>query len=538
MIHSSRIIVRSHSNIYTHQPLRPSLTRLFCHNKRTSLLKNTKRLFHQELPKLVQEQRQEPILTEFVYGRKRIYTSLQTIGKTKSNSVSKGRVAAPIATSPMSWEWIQPIIEDNDKEKKKEWYQLVTNRNRFSVLHSIKQNLREMFLPVGYPESVHDCYKKFHLWLFFETYVGSAIGVLCSQAMLASLGLGAVEATGGAVAIQWVLKDGIGEIGKLFFIKRYASSFDSHPKTWKFVCELLSSVGSFLQLCTSVVSPKLFLPLAAAGNTFELIHESIWIASHMTFTKHFSPNGNIGDIVAKDDAQMSTAHLLGMLTGVGIISISHSPMFLFGIFAILSPLNIWTTCKMLHTAEFEILNQAKLTLLGRKFIDSGGISVIDYEQLKDHEAGFGEWIKPSYYGSSKDNIVKIRMGSSAEKAFASSGEVQEIVKVLKHENYLLNYHKNTMWILFHQDAESNDVIKSILHSLKFYEQLTRTEIVKEKDWERYMYTLEDSLNWTRENYKKFITELDKKNWQSDIVYWNDSGMRLDWKSYEDKDRSF
>jgi hypothetical protein len=54
--------------------------------------------------------------------------------------------------------------------------------------------------------------------------------------MLASLGLGTAEATGGAVAIQWVLKDGIGEVGKLFFIKRYASSFDSHPKTWKFVC--------------------------------------------------------------------------------------------------------------------------------------------------------------------------------------------------------------------------------------------------------------------------------------------------------------
>jgi hypothetical protein len=81
--------------------------------------------------------------------------------------------------------------------------------------------------------------------------------------MLASLGLGTVEATGGAVAIQWVLKDGIGEFGKLFFIKRYASSFDSHPKTWKFVSELLSSFGSFLQLCTCVASPKLFLPLAA-----------------------------------------------------------------------------------------------------------------------------------------------------------------------------------------------------------------------------------------------------------------------------------
>lgn len=110
-----------------------------------------------------------------------------------------------------------------------------------------------------YPESVHECYAKFHAWLFLETYVGSAvrvlkymqtafivaglltieplkkIGVLCSQAMLASLGLGEAEAAGGAVAIQWVLKDGIGEVGKLFFIKRFASSFDSHPKTWKMV---------------------------------------------------------------------------------------------------------------------------------------------------------------------------------------------------------------------------------------------------------------------------------------------------------------
>ncbi|KAI8644146.1 vitamin B6 photo-protection and homoeostasis-domain-containing protein [Parasitella parasitica] len=208
----------------------------------------------------------EPILTELVYGRKRIYTSLQTIGKTKSATASKGRIAAPVTTSPMSWEWIQPA-EDNN-QKKKEWYQLKQNKNGFGALNAMKQNMREMFLPVGYPESVHDCYQKFHTWLFLETYVGSAIGVLCSQAMLASLGLGTVEATGGAVAIQWVLKDGIGEIGKLFFIKRYASSFDSHPKTWKFVCELFSTVGSFLQLCTSVVTPKLFLPLAA-GKLFD-----------------------------------------------------------------------------------------------------------------------------------------------------------------------------------------------------------------------------------------------------------------------------
>lgn len=217
---------------------------------------------------------------------------------------------------------------------------------------------------------------------------------------------------------------------------------------------------------------------------------------------------------------MSTAHLMGMLTGVGLISVSHSPMFLFGLFAVLSPINIWSTIKMLNAAEFEILNQAKLSLLGRKFIDTG--AVVEYEQLRKHEVGFGEWIKPSYGKNKEGRIaVKIKMGASAEQSFGSSGEVQGVVNVLKHENYLLNYHQNTMWILFHQDSTSNDVIKSILHSLKFHDQLAKSNITKENDWDGYVNVLEETLSWTKNNYPKFVADLDQKNWQSDIVYWND-----------------
>jgi hypothetical protein len=93
------------------------------------------------------QKKREPILTELVYGRKRIYTSLQTIGKIKPATTSKSRIAAPVTTSPMSWQWVQPQ-EDNQKQKK-EWYQLRQNRNGTSAMNSIKQNMREMFLPVG-----------------------------------------------------------------------------------------------------------------------------------------------------------------------------------------------------------------------------------------------------------------------------------------------------------------------------------------------------------------------------------------------------
>ncbi|KAI9492129.1 vitamin B6 photo-protection and homoeostasis-domain-containing protein [Zychaea mexicana] len=156
------------------------------------------------------------------------------MAKGKPATTGKTRIGSPVTSPPLSWQWLQnsentlastSTAIGGDKPERRD--------NRIHILGSLKQSMREMFLPVGYPESVHSCYKKFHLWLGLETYVGSAIGVLCSQAMLSSLGLGAAEATGGAVAIQWVLKDGIGEFGKLFFIKQFASSFDSHPKSWK-----------------------------------------------------------------------------------------------------------------------------------------------------------------------------------------------------------------------------------------------------------------------------------------------------------------
>ncbi|KAF7726477.1 hypothetical protein EC973_008712 [Apophysomyces ossiformis] len=473
------------------------------------------------------------ILTENIYGRTRIYTSLPTMAKGKAATTSNIRLASPVTSQPLSWEWLHNEDDHNAAPSSKSWTRKRSGIGGYGIVGTIKQNLREMFLPVGYPESVHPCYKKFHLWFGLETFVGSTIGVLCSQAMLASLGLGTIEATGGAVAIQWVLKDGIGEFGKLFFIKRYASSFDSHPKTWKFMCEIFSSIGSFLQLCTSIAPPKFFLPLAAVGNTFELIHESVWFASHMTFTKHFAPTGNIGDIVAKDDAQMSTAHLLGMLAGVSLITVSHSPMFLFGAFAILSPINIWSTIKMLNSAEFEILNQAKLTLLSRTFIDTG--KVVDYKQLRDREIGFGEWIKP--YGPKGGISIRLKLGVSADQAYGSTEEVQHGVKLLKNENYLVNFHKDTMCVLFHEDAGSNDVIKSILHSLKFHDLITSKGIRKEKDWDAYMSAMEDSLVWSKEQFPTFAAELDMKEWQSDAVYWNDSGVRLTWEGRETEDNS-
>jgi len=84
--------------------------------------------------------------------------------------------------------------------------------------------------------------------------------------------------------------------------------------------------------------------------------------------------------------------------------------------------------------------------------------------------------------------------------------------LFQNENYLLNYHNDCMWIMFHDDAES---------SLRFHDILKNQGIKKETDWEQYDKAMRDSLEFTREKFPGFVASLDSKDWQSDSVYWND-----------------
>ncbi|KAG9296544.1 hypothetical protein G9A89_015136 [Geosiphon pyriformis] len=462
-------------------------------------------------PDIGETENDKPILTELHYGRTRVYTTLPP-ASTHSPTSSKSSPAT--SSPPLYWQW-QPHTSSAG---------IPTVRGPVSsFMGSIKQSLSAMFLPVGYPETVHECYAKFHIWLALETFIGSSTGVLCSQAMLSSLGLGHAEAAAGAVAIQWYFRM---VLENFFSLKDLPTPSTPTQKLGKwYISEIFAITGYFLQLCTCIAKPAYFLPLASLGNAFESIQYSIFGATHMAFIRNFALSGNIGDIVAKDDAQMSLAHLLGMLCGVGLITISHEPAFLFSCFAILAPLNMSATIALLNSAQFEILNQAKLSLIARQYIDCGEVPTM--EELKDREIGFGEWIRPK-----KSPIgVKIRMGVPASDAFRESEHVRRSLSVLGNENYLLNFQPNSniIDILYHSDTESNDVIKSILHSLKFHDLvLTANRSINSRsiDDDTIAKAMQESHSWTNQKFGKFVAELDDKDWQSDVVFWKDKKIVL------------
>jgi hypothetical protein len=86
-------------------------------------------------------------------------------------------------------------------------------------------------------------YMSYTLWQAVTNFATTANGVLASTFLLYSVGLGA-GAIPTAGAMNWVLKDGLGQLGTLLFGKAIAHNFDIHSKTWYFMSFLLLSTAT------------------------------------------------------------------------------------------------------------------------------------------------------------------------------------------------------------------------------------------------------------------------------------------------------
>ncbi|KAH9831583.1 vitamin B6 photo-protection and homoeostasis-domain-containing protein [Rhodofomes roseus] len=398
--------------------------------------------------------------------------------------------------------------------------------------------LRQMFLPTNFPQSVHRSYLPFHGLQFFETIFGTVVSVLCNQAMLTSVGVSAEGSIFGAVAVQWIIKDGAGEVAKLFFIRRFSPYFDSHPKTCTLFGESIVALGSALQIGTILVnpSPTNFLLCAAGGNAMKLIGYAVWFTTHMKWVRYFSLQGNMGDVAAKDEAQTSLAQLVGYAAGIGLLTFSHSPAYLYGLYSLCTPAHLVATVAMMRLATFETLTVPRLTVLAREYATPNGKQVVpSYKELEDaRETGvFGE-----YFKSKKDRYVALAprvadvVGRDAEPE-ASRWDI--CTNTFWNEKYMLypsaSSPSQPTSVFYHPDATSDDTLRSVLHAARLQHLMAGSPT---PNAEALREALAESYAWTTEQFDGFKTALEEKGWRTDEVGFADHGHRLLWGAEADR----
>ena len=94
------------------------------------------------------------------------------------------------------------------------------------VASTAPQELASAMLPHGYPSSVKDGYDKYVIGQMAGAITGSASGVFSMQALLYAVGLGQ-GAIPMAAALNWVIKDGLGQLGGMLAVHLINTKFDS-----------------------------------------------------------------------------------------------------------------------------------------------------------------------------------------------------------------------------------------------------------------------------------------------------------------------
>eukprot|EP00466_Bigelowiella_natans_P013898 jgi/Bigna1/77784/fgenesh1_pg.50_\ len=169
------------------------------------------------------------------------------------------------------------------------------------VVHILPKRFQEF--PQGYFAYVR--------WYMLAYVAGSTCMVLSTQSMLYAIGLGAGSIPM-AAALNWVIKDGLGQLGGVLFASCINSRFDADPKRWRMVAAVALDSACILEAMTPL-APMLFLPMASHSvDQFQIANMGknvSWLAASATRANillSFARRANLADVTAKAGSQVGS----------------------------------------------------------------------------------------------------------------------------------------------------------------------------------------------------------------------------------------
>ncbi|KAK6263535.1 Root UVB sensitive family - like 6 [Theobroma cacao] len=310
--------------------------------------------------------------------------------------------------------------------------------------------VRSYVVPEGFPDSVTPSYVPYMTWRALKHFFGGAMGVFTTQTLLSSVGVSRNRATPGAVAINWILKDGAGRVGKMLFA-RQGKKFDYDLKQLRFAGDLLMELGAGVELATAAV-PHLFLPLACAANVVKNVAAVTSTSTRTPIYKAFAKGENIGDVTAKGECVGNIADLLG--TGLSIMISKRNPS-LITTFALLSCGYVFSSYQEVRSVVLHTLNRARFSVAVDSFLKTGQVPSLQEGNLQENIFSF-PWLKDR----------PVVLGSRFKDAFQDPSPYLAIEPLFEKERYLVTYNpsKGKVYALLKDQAKSDDIIKAAFHA--------------------------------------------------------------------------
>ena len=381
--------------------------------------------------------------------------------------------------------------------------------------------------------SVTSDYWDYAKYRFSQRVASSTMTVLATQQMLAAIGLGATKSIPAAAALNWVLKDGLGRLGKLSVATNFGRSFDSDVKRLRFSSSLVYTSAVFIETITPFF-PKHFLTIATLANVGKSIGITAGNVVRPPIQKTFALEENLGEIAAKTSAQQVLADNLGLAIGVSIMKLQTKfvPLNLqrsvpLVLFPVLASIDLVSIHKQLKSVQLRMLNKERAEIVAEYFVQEK--TLLNQMQVAEKE----RLLFPTRLDESTLPLRVTSLRSTCPTLESLAAAFKHDVNrpyVLKYEPY--NRRKWNPWsALFFQEkkpmkykgrallalshrATSKDILRGILQvahirNLPFRKDLNENEA--------YEWAVTESERRAKADVNKFHSRILSNGWQTNVI---------------------
>ncbi len=377
---------------------------------------------------------------------------------------------------------------------------------------------REFLFKAFFPPDVTPDYYSFTAWRFTQRIMSATVGVFGTQALLLALGVKAGR-IGQAAAISWVLKDGLGRVGKMIWASGMGKDFDVDPKRWRFRSALLYATGNGLEIVTQLV-PGSFLLFATAANTLKQVSMLTSSACRNAMYRSFGDKAqNIANITAKGEAQIVVADLIGMVAGISLSkAVGTSKRSVLTAYLVLTALDIFGIYMELRQVVFRTLNPERSTMIIERYLDDG--EVLTPSKVSERERIFR---RPRYKARTRF--------SSIAKAAKSPEELTLLLNIYRREHFIVSLppRNGPCRVVLRRDATNDDVLRAMLTAGNAIKAVrARKEKVKPAESEAEA-VLRVAKKAAHKNYPAFRRALADAGWDTEQLLFGTLKRRGYWR---------
>ncbi|KAI6242245.1 hypothetical protein M3Y99_00266100 [Aphelenchoides fujianensis] len=242
----------------------------------------------------------------------------------------------------------------------------------FGFSGSWRSTLAEIFLPKGFPSSVTPDYVEYQTWDTVQAFASSLSGTFATAAVLKGAGVGDETATVLAASLSWVLKDGVGMIGRILFAWIFGTALDADSKRWRLIADILNDLAFCIDLTCSHTERHFFMATVCCSSLMRAIVGVAGGGTRMAVVRHQARRENLADVAAKDGSQETLVGIVSLLTSLVLLPLFDSnPMGVWAMFAALTAVHLGANYAAVCSLQFDIFNESRLRIVARELIETG-----------------------------------------------------------------------------------------------------------------------------------------------------------------------